>query len=154
MKLQLDLSQDHTVEQCQQRHFIGSGCVSHSAEIWDRYRAWLESWIPKRPCTSGGIFLSNPVVCLQPATLSSCSLCQSAFVYISWTDHCLSQDNHQLHKESHGGNSGLHNGCVQHFKPYSLGFDCMLGYVAPYTVVKPILILCLKCLVVLIFLRN
>lgn len=111
------------VERCQQRRFIGPQYISHSPEIWDRYRAWLESWIPKWPCTSGGMLPSNPVVCLQPSMPSPCSLSQSAFVYISWIDQRLSQDNHQLHKESHGGDSSLHDGCVQHLKPYGLGFD-------------------------------
>lgn len=62
-------------------------------------------------------FLLIPI-CLQPSTPSGCSLCQSVFVYIFGIDQCLSQGNHQLHKESHGGDSSLHVGLVQHLKPY------------------------------------
>lgn len=51
----------------------------------------------------------------------------SALVYISWLDQRLSQDNHQLHKESRGGDSSLHHGCVQHLEPYGLGLDSVFG---------------------------
>lgn len=110
--------QSWTVERCQQRRVVSPQYISQSSEIWDRYRAWLESWILKWPCTSGGIFLTNPPVCQQPSAPSRCSLCQSVFVYISWIDRCLGQGNHQLHKESRGGDSGLHVGLLQHLKPY------------------------------------
>lgn len=52
--------QRRTVEGCQKQRFAGPQYISQSSEIWDRYRAWLESWIRKWPCTSGGIFSANP----------------------------------------------------------------------------------------------
>lgn len=57
-----------TVEGCQRQRFVSPHYISHSSEIWDRYRAWLESWIRKWPCTSGGIFSTNPrlSVCSRP----------------------------------------------------------------------------------------
>lgn len=112
----------------QQRRFIVLQYITQSPEIWDRHCAWPESRIPKLLCHSGSTLFSviplSPV-CLQPSMPLCLSLCQSIFVYTSWTDQCLSQDNHQLHKESHGGDSGLHDGLLQHFKPYVLGFDAV-----------------------------
>lgn len=110
----------------QQQRFIVLQYITQSPEIWDRHCAWLESWIPKRLCHSGStLFFVIPLspVCLQPSMPFCLSPCQSIFVYTSWTDQRLSQDNHQLHKESHGGDSRLHDGLLQHFKPYVLGFD-------------------------------
>lgn len=53
------------------------------------------------------------------------SLCQSIFVYTSYTDQCQSQDNQQLHEESRSSDSRLHDGWLQHFKPCVLGFDTL-----------------------------
>lgn len=66
--------------------------------------------------------------CCLPAMPACLSLCQSIFVY---TDQCQSQDNQQLHEESRGSDSRLHDGWLQHFKPCVLGFDTVCSGMFP-----------------------
>lgn len=83
---------------------------------------WNPEFLNACVAQSGSTFLFVIPLCSPPCRLFV-TLPKHFSVYTSCADQRRGQRNHQLHKESRGGDSGLHDGLLQHFKPCVLGFD-------------------------------